>query len=73
MNLKDIEGYIKLAKKHKLKHFTVDNISFELRDPIKRNVSRGVTQKEINVIGGMPSDSDMLYYSADSPIQIPKS
>lgn len=73
MDLKDIEGFIKLAKKHKLKHFTIDNISFEMRDPIKRQTSRGVTQKDIPVYGErMPSDDEMLYYSADSPIQIPK-
>ncbi len=65
--------HIKLAKKHKLESMTIGDISFSLREPTKRLHTRAVTQGEIALQGGMPSDEDMLFYSAESAIQVPKS
>ena len=69
MTLKELESYIKLAKRHKLKSFSVDGITFEFREPSKRHKISAVTQGQIDQQGGMPSDDEMLYYSAGSQIE----
>lgn len=72
VDLNQVESLLKLAKKHKLKSLTVNGVSFIFRDPTSR--SRAVTQGEITNTGEqMPSDEDMLFYSSDSAIQVPKS
>lgn len=72
MDLKQVESLLKLAKKHKLLSLKVDGIEFVFRGPTSR--SRAVTQGEIPITGDpMPSDEDMLYWSSDSAIQVPKS
>lgn len=67
MTIKELEEYIKLAKKHKLKTMHIGEIAFELRSPMPRG-PRGVTQGEIKMEGQMPSDEDMLFYSSESAI-----
>ena len=70
MDLKQLDSILKLAKKHKLKSLTVEGISFEFRDPSKRQSLRAVTQGEVQLLGeNMPSDEDMLYYSSEPAIQ----
>lgn len=69
MKLTELEQHIKLAKKHKLAKMTIGDISFELRDPVKRNTVREVTHNEIPIVGErMPSDDQMLFYSSESAI-----
>lgn len=74
MTIKDLENHIKLAKKHKLQSMTIGQISFILREPVRRMNIRAVTQGEIPITGNrMPSDEEMLFYSSVPAIQNPKS
>jgi hypothetical protein len=72
MTLKELEEYIKLAKKHKLQSMHIGEISFILREPTKRHVVRPVSQGSIDITGGMPDDETMLNWSSESAIQNPK-
>lgn len=70
MDLTSLENTIKLAKKYKLRSLSVEDVSFEFRDPIPRKTTRAATQKEIPVVGEkMPSDEEMLFASSDSLIE----
>jgi hypothetical protein len=72
MDIKDIETLLKLAKKHKLQRFEANGVSFEFKHPSSRKHVSRETQGEVPIHGEqMPSDDEMLFYSADSPIQVP--
>lgn len=64
-----VEDLILLAKKYGLKTLKTDKVSFEFLSEVIKVEGDGY----IPVTGEkMPSDDEMLYYSADSPIQVPK-
>lgn len=67
MNHKDLTYLIKLAKKNRLKYLQWGDVRFEFLEDMKKT-----EQGEIRVGAQMPSDDEMLYYSSDSAVQVPK-
>lgn len=74
VKVSELESYIKLAKKHKLKSMHIGDIHFELREPTKRKAGRAATPNHIPILGEqMPSDDEMLFYSVPGINPLPNS
>lgn len=62
--LNEVYELIKFAKSHGISRLSYNGLEFEFAPSIPQSV--------LGEGENMPSDDEMMYYSADSPIQVPK-
>lgn len=79
MNAAELKKILQIARKFNLKSLKIDSVEIHFRPNVSRETKKvspleGINLSEFKTTGErMPSDDEMLYYSADSPIQVPKS